>query len=246
MTGIPSAQDDAYYEIVRLLTQVARRSDPDGQRRDFAGFLALVVASTAANVGGPDRLLADRSGSWEACHLDGLLRGTMGDQPDDWTRLRTEPLAVPLNVAELVEDGVQHPGLLGLDDAMAVIEARYLDTEDEALLEQCDSEVGAVITRYAGAYRDYGERFDRAVREAASALHLPVAVTVKVDHNPQSEWWAGEAVRNPWLYGDDWLAHQLWSEAHDTVALPNVDVRRELSRAAATDDPAGLPELGSS
>jgi hypothetical protein len=33
---------------------------------DFAEFLTLAVASTAANVGGVEELLAGRPGSWEA------------------------------------------------------------------------------------------------------------------------------------------------------------------------------------
>jgi hypothetical protein len=48
---------------------------------DLAGWLADVLARTAARVGGSKELLSGRSGSWEASHVRELLRGTLG--PDD-------------------------------------------------------------------------------------------------------------------------------------------------------------------
>jgi hypothetical protein len=97
-------------EAVSVLTRAAQRSLSDTASLDFAGFLAEVLAATAANVDGPDLLLAARPGSWEASHVDALLRGTMGDDRDDWLTLRTQPLAITLNVAELIEGGDLHPG----------------------------------------------------------------------------------------------------------------------------------------
>jgi hypothetical protein len=49
--------------------------------RDFAGWLASVLASVAAGLGSTEALLAGRPGSWEAAHVRDLLAGTVG--PDD-------------------------------------------------------------------------------------------------------------------------------------------------------------------
>ena len=100
MTADEHPEDASFVEVVRALTQVARRCNSRGEPIDFADFIARVVAATAANVGGPDQLLAGRSGSWEASYLASLLQGTMGDRPVDWLWFRTEPLIVPLNIAD--------------------------------------------------------------------------------------------------------------------------------------------------
>lgn len=45
---------------------------------DVAGFVARVLATAAAEVGGTEALLANRPGSWEASHVRQLLQGTVG------------------------------------------------------------------------------------------------------------------------------------------------------------------------
>jgi len=151
----------------------------------------------------------------------------MGDRPEDWLHYRTEPVVVPLNVAELVENGDQHPGLVGVDEATASIDERYTNNTHE--FEASDHELDAAIARYTDAYRSYGERFAAAVRDAAERMALTIQVTVEVDHDPQSDWWANPAISNPVLFENDDLVFQLWSEAHDAVSLPNVDVRLDRS-----------------
>src|SRR5690348_491397 len=96
--AIPAA--DLYAESVRILTAAAERRQPNGEQADFANFLAHVLGATAANVGGPEHLLAGRPGSWEAELVYSLVEGTIGDDPADWLHYRTEPLIIPLNVAE--------------------------------------------------------------------------------------------------------------------------------------------------
>ena len=225
MTAGRHPEDAAFVEVVRTLTQVARRRNNLGEPCDFADVLAGALAATAANIGGPDELLAGRPGSWEASFLGSLLEGTMGYQPQDWLTFRTQPVVVPLNVAELIERGDRHPGLLGLYDAIAAVEVRYESTEDERELEACGMEVAAVAVRYADAYRGYGERFTRAVQAVAADMGLRVDATAMVDDRPESNWWAEPAVSNPVPYDGDELVFQLWSEAHAAVSLPNVDVR---------------------
>src|SRR4051794_14283778 len=113
MTTIESNGIDLYADTIAILTGAATKSSSD-DIPDFADFPAHVLAATAATVGGPHLLVAERPGSWESRCLDSLIRGTMGDRPDDWTWFRTQPIVVPLNVAELIEDELHHPGLMGL------------------------------------------------------------------------------------------------------------------------------------
>ena len=46
--------------------------------RDFAGWLAGVLARVAAHAGSADALTAGRPGSWEASLIDQLVKGTVG------------------------------------------------------------------------------------------------------------------------------------------------------------------------
>jgi hypothetical protein len=45
---------------------------------DFPGWLALVLAAVAARKGSSDILSAGRPGSWEAMHVDQLVKGLTG------------------------------------------------------------------------------------------------------------------------------------------------------------------------
>lgn len=53
-------------DLTRLVTMIARASLRDHRTTDFASILTGSLAAAAANVGGPDALLAGRPGSWEA------------------------------------------------------------------------------------------------------------------------------------------------------------------------------------
>jgi hypothetical protein len=50
--------------------------------RDFAEWLAAALAAVAAAKGSMAALTEARSGSWEAGHVDRLVRGTVGDDAD--------------------------------------------------------------------------------------------------------------------------------------------------------------------
>lgn len=65
---------------------IAALTEAVGTERDFADFLARVLAVVAANAGSVDALTAGRPGSWESSILDQLVRGTVGDdlpEPSD-------------------------------------------------------------------------------------------------------------------------------------------------------------------
>jgi hypothetical protein len=61
-----------YDRAVRALTQAARKE------HDFAGWLAAVLADVAGNLGSADELTIGRPGSWEADHVQQLVKGTVG------------------------------------------------------------------------------------------------------------------------------------------------------------------------
>jgi hypothetical protein len=52
------------------------------QEHDFGGWLARVLAAAAAELGSSDALIAGRPGSWEADHVRGLVKGTVGSDDD--------------------------------------------------------------------------------------------------------------------------------------------------------------------
>ncbi|BAK34872.1 hypothetical protein MLP_18580 [Microlunatus phosphovorus NM-1] len=227
MTALDQDRDGLQQEAIRVLTRAAHESTSSVDGLDFADFLAHALASAAANVGGADRLLARRPGSWEASHLDALLRGTVGDEPDSWWTYRTEPLIVPLNVAELIEISDLHPGLLGLDDAIDAIGQHYESaTCDDAALDAWDAEIDTLITRYKAEYQAYAERFTRVAAASGQAMCPPIDVRVTADASPTSRWWDPTTITNPNEYESDDLAVAIWDEAHDAIALPNVEIVR--------------------
>lgn len=231
----PTYSRDDHWEslrtsAIRVLTIAANVAI--NRDRDFADFLANVLATTAANVGGPECLLAGRPGSWEAGLVEDLLRGTVGTDPDSWWTYRTQPLFITLHVAELIESGEHHPKLLGLAETIDAVGERYDSTwADEGALDTWDTEVASLNQRYKTEYRAYAERFAAAARAAGQALSVPVDVIVVSAVNPNSTWWGDLDACNPTELDADPLAVKIWHAAHDAVALPNVDVR-----SASTDD----------
>ena len=235
MTAISQHYDQLQQEAIRALTRAARESTSSADGLDFADFLAHVLASTAANVGGPDHLLARRPGSWEASHLEALLRGTVGDEPDNWWTYRTEPLVVSLNVAELIEASDLHPGLLGLDNAIDTVGSRYESAScDDAALDAWDAEIDMVVNRYKTEYQAYAARFALAATTAGQAMSPPIEVQVVSDANPTSQWWNPATITNLNEYESDDLAVTIWHAAHDAISLPNVDIKL----APVSDGPA--------
>jgi len=225
---VTTGTDDAglFTRTVTLLTQAATR--PHGTARDFADFLTHVLAATAANVGGPENLLAaneGRPGSWEAAHLNELLRGTMGDDHADWLWFRTAPLTIRLNVAQLIEDDLTHPGLMGLEEALESLGRRYESTTADADLDAWDDDIEATTARYTAEYQLYAERFTAAARGYAQQLSGPtVRVEVYADTDPTNPWWTAPFVTNPTPDDADPLALRTWRAAHDATPLPNVDI----------------------
>ncbi len=242
MTAGPSGDLNA--EVIRVLTAAARRTCVDGSPRDFAEFLADVVAATAANVGGPERLLAGRPGSWEASLVRSLVEGTLGEDLSDLLRVRTEPIVVRLNVAEILEGLDLHSGLLTVDEAVDACEVRFRDeglrVDDDPELEDA---IAVIEDRYAREFAAYAERFAAAVRAAAAEIGgATLRTLVEADTDPRSDWWTEEArVNVSASIDEDDLAHDLWQAAHDVVALPNVDIDLRTPHGSVSGDGPGSP-----
>jgi hypothetical protein len=70
--GPPASQPGYTGPAIDAITQAA------SAEHDFAGWLAGVLASAAAQLGSSNALTARRSGSWEASLIDQLVKGTVG------------------------------------------------------------------------------------------------------------------------------------------------------------------------
>ena len=223
MSATSVDDSDLYTDTITILTRAATRSGSGGTP-DFAAFLAHVLAATAANVGGPDQLVVGRPGSWESSYVDGLVRGTMGDRPDDWTWFRTQPIVVPLNVAEVIEDELHHPGLMGLGGALENFDRHFDTINSDADVDAWDYGIETIAARYTEQYRLYAQRFTIAATLVSSqVLGLTADVLVEADTDPNSHWWSGATVTNPYCSRDP-LVQQLWCAAHDATPLPNIDI----------------------
>lgn len=106
-------------DAVRVLTEAARlrrlvmRQSSDGgwephptqtEPADWAEFITLAVAGAAANVGSIEKALEGRPGSWEADAVRSMLLSTVGEDPAELLRHRTEPIRVVLWPAEILSD----------------------------------------------------------------------------------------------------------------------------------------------
>lgn len=227
-----------------MLTAVARRTNDDGSARDFAGFVAGVLTAAAANVGDTDRLLAGRPGSWEASLIRSLVTGTVGDDPSDLLRERTEPIVVTLNVAEMLERLDLHPGLLTIAEALNACEERYEDEDSECV--DLEEELASIEDRYTREFASYAERFAAAVQAATADLGGgAVRTMVKADADPWSDWWTKDATVNPALPGDEGaeVVLDLWDAAQDVVDLPNVHIQPLARRTAPAGDVLSSREM---
>ncbi|BBX88182.1 helix-turn-helix domain-containing protein [Mycolicibacterium aubagnense] len=91
---------------------------------DWAEFVTHALAGAAANVGGTERILAGRPGSWEADVIRQALTATVG--PDEWNlwRHRTEPVKVTLNPERILFDTDSSSWFDDLDAAEAELSRR--------------------------------------------------------------------------------------------------------------------------
>jgi hypothetical protein len=111
--------DELLADAIRVLTEAARLRRPVLQQNasggwephpsqtepaDWAEFVTLAVAGAAANIGSVDKALEGRPGSWEADAVRGMLLSTVGEDPAELLRHRSEPIQVVLRPAEILSD----------------------------------------------------------------------------------------------------------------------------------------------
>jgi hypothetical protein len=86
MTEFLDGTKDAYTTKAHTAILAAVR-----EQHDFAGWLAGVLASVAADLGSTSALTAGRPGSWEADLVQQLVKGTVG-WDDDYLADYKEPV----------------------------------------------------------------------------------------------------------------------------------------------------------
>jgi len=244
--------EEVLSNAVRVLTEAARRTvswtGGDGRERqrpaDWAEFVTLALAGAAANVGGVEQALAGRPGSWEADKVRGLLHSAVGEDEQHLLGHRTEPLAVPVHVEDILDElGVSaayddaHTELDRREDAVL---ARARSTEPPVIVEDLPAGEQAALAglnRLRDALEEqrrrdwgaYGEAFRASVLQAAGELFpaLPVPVEVAVE----LEWQGGLGIADAEadFCGPVW---RLWEAAYRGTPLPG-------SGIAPRDYPAG-------
>jgi hypothetical protein len=236
---------------VATLTAAVQLDHPQHGAVDFSDFLASALGAVAANVGSAERITAGRPGSWESDALGQLVTGTVGYDADavELAPLRTVPVLVPLNVAQLVTEAYQDAPherretmLPHVDDAAQVLyrageewraahpapaedapEAEWetYSAAEDAQAEQEQADEDALRARYAATFQAYAEAFTAAVLDEARTIEgLSVPVEVQAQTDPKATWWDPTDTINPDDYGSDALAWHLWAAARDRVPLP--------------------------
>lgn len=234
---------------VDTLTHAVRltRPGPEGAAEpdDFADFLSSALLAVAANVGSVHRLTVGRPGSWEATLVHQLAYGNLlDDEPDFLIAHRTQPVRIPLNVAQLVDDEGPdaEPPILSFDEACAAIpwpddDADLTDEEYEAAEAAFVAAEDDLRRRYTEAYTDYATRFATVIAEEARTIRglilggvngptddgvhrLRVPVEVVADTDPDASY--GSPVDNPDHWDDDHdpLVWDLWNRARNRLGLP--------------------------
>jgi hypothetical protein len=73
MNATPIPRPDDYTQQAATAVLAAARSE-----HDFPGWLAIVLAQAASELGSSDAITAGRPDSWEAAVVQQLVKGTLG------------------------------------------------------------------------------------------------------------------------------------------------------------------------
>lgn len=168
-------------DAVTVLTAAARltwtehRQDGATSARtcDWAEFVSLALAGAAANVGGVEAVLAGRPSSWEADAVRTLLRSTVGHDEQQLLTHRTEPVAVNINVDDMMVD-------LGAwqayDEASDTLQRRY------SLFGLAD------VTPAPGSARDILAALPAATPEQELACERIAELEEQLEQQRQQDW----------------------------------------------------------
>lgn len=211
---------------VAALTAAVRLEHPRHGVTDFAGFLAEALAEVAANVGSAGRLIAGRSGSWEADLVNNLVCGTVGHDNEYLHHHRTAPVVVPVNVVRLMEESTwdtpaTNPQVVYWRELDAVYLRHEALADDEYDQDAEDADSQAVTDRWSAGYAAYAEAFTAAVTaEAARIEGLNVPVQVEAITDPGADYGDGPDHPDAWT---DPLTFRLFDAARRAVPLPETD-----------------------
>ena len=101
------SESDPIGDAIAALTEAARGTRAIGagtpyehsEPVDFGEIACHVLTAVAANVGGVERLLSGRPGSWEADYVRQIVLSTAGDSAEELLPWRTESDALVPDVA---------------------------------------------------------------------------------------------------------------------------------------------------
>jgi hypothetical protein len=226
--------DPILADAVRVLTEAARRTitrrDPDGgeqqEQADFADFLAVALAGTAANLGSIEALLAGRPGSWEADYVRQLLVATVGEDQRFLFEHRTDPLVIRVHADDILSDlgywALYDEAVDELDRRDDAICARHdtdecvedYDADDQAAIEEIEQLRDAVDRQWQQDCAGYGQAFADQARRAATELFptltVPVEVIVELG-------WQNNPGVDTYSTGPEW---PIWETARQNTPLP--------------------------
>lgn len=141
--------------IARAIAALTEAEQAAGDHVDFAAVICGVVAAVAANAGGTERLLAGRSGSWEADKVRQMLHSMVGYDDEHLWEHRTIPLRLTLDPAGVWWDF----GLMKMydDEYDQALQGTYSEDERVAedagqLIEALEALCGADQDAYVAAY----------------------------------------------------------------------------------------------
>ncbi len=167
-----------------------------------------------------------------------LVAGTLGDDPGRLWRARTEPLVVPLNVAETLEGLDLHPGLLTVDEALEACDDRHHGDDPQSTVAE---EWAAIEVRYQREFAAYAERFAQPCRPQpprppgwpclCSCVPTPIRGAGGGHPTQQPTPPPATTIRSSSTSG---------GPRTRTVPLPNVDIAMPTTPTASTTNPGSL------
>lgn len=221
-------RDQLWHRTVEALTAAARRASeqPGVQREpaDFADFLASALAAVAANLGSTAAVTAGRPDSWESSLIAQLIEGTLGYTPamSDLLSRRTEPIKIPLNVAQLVEDSGAIPTIYEAEDALPpgadATQLEALHAQYRAAYERYATAFGAAALAYAHTLE--GLAVEHVVGEAPT---IRVPVEVLTETQPGDQAWSSP-IQNPEEFEGDEVVWRIWEGARERAGLPTLEL----------------------
>jgi hypothetical protein len=198
---------------------------------DGGEIVSHLLATVAANLGGPHAITAGRPGSWEADHVDQMLSSTVGCDGEYLWRYRTAAVEVVVCVEDDLID-VDHARLYDVSADLceqrirAGLPAAATEEQHDEVEEQIERAYELIEQLRESEYADYAARFEAALRDVVGEFDdlNPELVSVRF-----IEWDQVEQVVAGVSHGgtrlakhSDWrsLEYQLWERARQQTPPP--------------------------